>query len=222
MAKRKIFYGRSSTNKQELSAELQLNEVEEKFGKMNAIFFDKGISGDAKISKRVALIEAIDDLSKGDTLYIYSFSRVARDSFLQLWIEREVKSRKANLISATEEEHCGDTPEKRMMRVILSAVNEYEKEVISIRTKSARKTMRKNNRYCGGKREFGYKVIGQSLVAVPHEQETLGKMYSWKDGGASYRAITDRLNREATLSASGNPWNYQVVRHILKRGPEMA
>ena len=31
MKKRKIFYGRSSTNKQELSAELQLNEVEEKF-----------------------------------------------------------------------------------------------------------------------------------------------------------------------------------------------
>ena len=30
MEKRKIFYGRSSTNKQELSAELQLNEVEEK------------------------------------------------------------------------------------------------------------------------------------------------------------------------------------------------
>jgi DNA invertase Pin-like site-specific DNA recombinase len=222
MEKRKIFYGRSSTNKQELSAELQLNEVEEKFGKMSAIFFDKGISGDAKISKRIALIEAIDELSKGDTLYIYSFSRVARDSFLQLWIEREVKSRKANLISATEEEHCGDTPEKRMMRVILSAVNEYEKEVIAIRTKSARKTMRKNNRYCGGNREFGYKVIGQSLVAVPHEQETLGNMYKWKDGGASYRAITDRLNREETLSASGNAWNYQVVRHILKRGAELA
>ena len=222
MAKRKIFYGRSSTNKQELSAELQLNEVEEKFGKMDAIFFDKGISGDAKISKRVALIEAIDELKKGDTLYIYSFSRVARDSFLQLWIEREVKSRKANLISATEEEHCGDTPEKRMMRVILSAVNEYEKEVISIRTKSARKTMRKNNRYCGGKREYGYKVIGQGLVAVPHEQETLGKMYKWRDDGASYRAITDRLNREETLSASGNAWNYQVVRNILKRGPELA
>ena len=38
---RKIFYGRSSTNKQELSAELQLNDVEEKFGKMDYKFFDK-------------------------------------------------------------------------------------------------------------------------------------------------------------------------------------
>ena len=221
MTIRKIFYGRSSTNKQELSAELQLNEVEEKFGKMDSIKFDKGVSGDSDISKRVALIEAIDELAKGDTLYIYSFSRVARDSFLQLWIEREVKSRKANLISATEEEYCGDTPEKTMIRVILSAVNSYEKEVIRMRTKSARKVMRKNNRYCGGNREFGYKVIGQGLVAVPHEQETLGKMYRWKDAGASYKAITDRLNREETLSASGNPWNYQVVRHILKRGAEI-
>jgi site-specific DNA recombinase len=213
----KYFYGRSSTSRQEMSEELQLDEVEEKFGKMDAIFFDKGISGDAKISKRIALIEAIDVLSKGDTLYIYSFSRVARDSFLQLWLEREVKSRKANLISATEEEHCGDTPEKRMMRVILSAVNEYEKEVIAIRTKSARKTMRKNNRYCGGKREYGYKVIGQGLVAVPHEQEVISNVISWKDSGMTLQAITDRLNKENTLSSTGVSWHYQSVRNLVKR-----
>ena len=70
MKTRKIFYGRSSLNKQELSAELQLNDVEEKFGPMDFQFFDKGIHGDADISKREALIEAIDELRKGDTLYI--------------------------------------------------------------------------------------------------------------------------------------------------------
>ena len=221
MTTRKIFYGRSSTNKQELSAELQLNEVEEKFGPMDLKFFDKNISGDANISKREALVTAIDELKKGDTLYIYSFSRVARDSFLQLWLEREIKNRKANLISATEEEYCGETPEKRMIRVILSAVNEYEKEVIRIRTKSARKTMRKNMKYCGGKREYGFKVIGAGMVAVPHEIETLSRMMGWKDEGMSYKRITDRLNEEKIPSASGNSWNYQVVRHILKREPEI-
>lgn len=221
MEKRKIFYGRSSLNKQELSAELQLNDVEEKFGKMDFKFFDRGISGDAKISKREALIEALDELKKGDTLYIYSFSRVSRDSFLQLWVEKEVKTRKANLISCKEEEYCGDTPEKRMMRVILSAVNSYEKEVIAIRTKSARKVMRKNNRYCGGKREYGWKINGSALVAVPHEQEVLSNMIDWKDGGMSYTGITKRLNEEEIPSASGNTWNYQVVRHILKREPEI-
>ena len=221
MTKRKIFYGRSSTNKQELSAELQLNEVEEKFGPMDLKFFDKNISGDANISKREALVTAIDELKKGDTLYIYSFSRVARDSFLQLWLDREIKNRKANLISATEEEYCGETPEKRMIRVILSAVNEYEKEVIRIRTKSALKTMRKNMKYCGGKREFGFKVVGSGLVAVPHEIETLSRMMGWKDEGMSYKRITDRLNEEKIPSASGNSWNYQVVRHILKREPEI-
>ena len=217
MKKRNIFYGRSSTNKQELSAELQLNEVEEKFGEMDAVFFDKGISGDANISKREALIEAIDELKKGDTLYIYSFSRVARDSFLQLWIEREVKNRKANLISATEEEYCGETPEKRMIRVILSAVNEYEKEVIGIRTKSARKTMRNNMKYCGGKREYGWKVVGAGLVAVPHEQEVISNVISWKDSGMTIQAITDRLNKENTLSSTGVSWHYQSVRNLVKR-----
>ena len=222
MKTRKIFYGRSSLNKQELSAELQLNDVEEKFGPMDFQFFDKGIHGDADISKREALIEAIDELRKGDTLYIYSFSRVARDSFLQLWIEKEVKARKANLISAKEEEHYGDTPKKRMMRVILSAVNEYEKEVIKIRTKSARAVLRKKNKYCGGRREFGWKISGGNLVTHAEEQKVLGRMMDWKEGGMSYKAITDRLNMELTPSARGSHWNYQVVRHILKREQEKA
>ena len=77
-------------------------------------------------------------------------------------------------------------------------------------------------RYCGGKREYGFKVIGSGLVAVPHEIETLSNMMSWKDEGMSYKGITDRLNEEKVPSASGKPWNYQVVRNILKRNHELA
>ena len=32
----KVFYGRASTNHQEMSCEIQLNEVENTFGKMDA------------------------------------------------------------------------------------------------------------------------------------------------------------------------------------------
>ena len=60
----KYFYGRSSTSRQEMSYELQLDEVENKFGTMDGVFFDKGVSGGAKIEKRVKLLELLEVLKK--------------------------------------------------------------------------------------------------------------------------------------------------------------
>ena len=213
----KYFYGRSSQARQQMSAELQLDEVEAKFGKMDDVFFDKGISGDAKISKRIQLVEALDTLTKGDTLYIYSFSRIARDSLTQLWIEKEIDERKAFLVSVKEESSCGDSPEKKMMRVILGAVNSYEKEVIRMRVASARKTMKKNGRFLGGRRPYGYKINGKSLERVSNEQQTISSMMDWKQQGMTIQRITDTLNENGTPSATGNAWHYMSVRKILQR-----
>ena len=212
----KYFYGRSSQARQEMSAELQLDEVEAKFGSMDAVFFDKGVAGDAKISKRIQLVEALDTLTKGDTLYIYSFSRIARDSLTQLWIEKEIDERKAFLVSVKEQDSCGDSPEKKMMRVILSAVNAYEKQVIRMRVASSRKTMRKNGRFLGGTRPYGYKVVGKSLETVPNEQETIADMMSWKQQGMTIQRITDTLNENGTLSATGKAWHKTSVFGVMK------
>jgi len=121
MAGKQIMLGRASTSRQEMSKDLQLDAIEAKFGKMDEVFFDEmskelqldaieakfgkmdGVffdtaSGDAKLDKREAVIECIATLSKGDTIYIYSWSRLARDVFIHLWIEEEVKKRKECLV----------------------------------------------------------------------------------------------------------------------------
>jgi len=213
----KIFYGRSSQSRQELSAELQLDEVEAKFGSMDETYFDRGVAGDAKISKRITLVEALDALDKGSTLYIYSFSRIARDSLTQLWIEKEIKEKGAEMVSVKEQDSCGDSPEKKMMRVILSAVNAYEKEVIKMRVASARKTMRKNGRFMGGRRPFGYSINGKSLEELAGEQQIISDMKGWKEQGSTIQTITDTLNANGTPSATGNAWHYMSVRKILQR-----
>lgn len=216
MSNKKVFYGRSSQSRQEMSAELQLDEVEDKFGTMDQTFFDAGVAGDAKISKRVALVEALDVLDKGSTLYIYSFSRIARDSLTQLWIEKEIKEKGAELVSVKEEDSCGDSPEKKMMRVILSAVNSYEKEVIKMRVSSARKTMRKNGRFMGGRRPYGYQINGKTLEAVAGEQQVITDMKGWKEQGSTLQTITDTLNGNGTPSATGGPWHKTAVFRVIK------
>ena len=213
----KYFYGRSSTSRQEMSYELQLDEVENKFGAMDGVFFDKGVSGGAKIEKRVKLLELLDVLKKNDEVYIYSFSRIARDTMLHLFIEKEIDVKGATIVSVKEADSCGTSAEKVMMRTILAAVATYEKEMIRARVKSSRATMRKNNRYMGGKREYGFRIDGDCLKPVPEEQVVIKKVKTWKSEGMKMTGITVRLNEENIPSATGNVWNYQCVRHLIKR-----
>lgn len=213
--RKKVFYGRCSTSRQEMSAELQLDAVEEKFGEMAETFFDKAVSGAAPLEKKVELLKSLECLNKGDTLYVYSLSRLSRETLQALFIEKEIKVKGATLKSFQEEEQCGDTPEKKFARTILSAVAELEKEMISARIKSSRATMRKNNRYLGGKRQYGWKQIGQGLVAKPSEQAVLSKMDAWKEDGMTYQAITNKLNVLDIVSATGGKWHKTAVFRIM-------
>jgi len=214
---KKLFYGRCSTSHQKMSEELQLDAVQRKFGSMDEVFFDKSVSGSAPLNRKIELLNCLECLGKGDTLYIYSLSRLSRETLQALFIEKEISVKGASLVSVQEEEQCGDSPEKVMMRTILSAVAQYEKELIKARIKSSRATMRKKGRYLGGKRQYGWKVIGQGLVAVPHEQAVISKIGGWKDKGMKTQEIADALNKTGIQSATGTGWHYNSVRKLLKR-----
>lgn len=217
MKTKNIFYGRCSTSRQDMSEELQRDAVIKKFGEMDVYFFDTAVSGGAKLEKKIALLECLENLNKDDTLYVYSLSRLSRDTLQALFLEKEISVKGATLVSVQEEDQCGDTPEKVMMRTILSAVAQYEKELIRARIKASRATMRKNGRYLGGKRQYGWKIIGQGLYAVPHEQDVISKIEGWKASGLGTQAITDNLNTSGIQSATGTSWHYNSVRKLLKR-----
>lgn len=216
----KVFIGRSSTKgegRQEMSGAIQLNEVEAKFGPMCRVFMDRGISGSAPIEKRPALLEALDTLKKGDTLYCYSFSRIARDAMLHLIIEKEASVKGFEIMSVAEEDSCGTGAEKKLFRTLIAAISEYERAIIRARVKAARTKMRKDNKFLGGKRQFGWTRVGDRVEPVPAERAVIEDMVSKKKAGTSIKAITDDLNSAGIESATGNTWNYHCVRHLLKR-----
>ena len=98
-----------------MSKELQIDAIQAEFGRMDEVYFDTA-SGDAKLEKLEAVIECIANLNKGDTIYIYSWSRLARDVFIHLWIEEEVKKRKAFIVSLEDGSTIEDTAEKKFLR----------------------------------------------------------------------------------------------------------
>lgn len=216
----KAFIGRSSTTgvgRQELSGDIQLNEVEAKFGPMDRVFMDRGISGDAPLDRRPALLEALDTLNKGDTLYCYSFSRIARDTFLHLFLEKEASVKGFEIMSVAEEDSCGKGAEKKLFRTLIAAISEYEKSVIRARIIASRRKMRKDGKFLGGKRQFGWSRVGNMVEPVATEQAVIKDMVGKRKAGTTIKAITDDLNTAGISSSTGNSWNYGCVRHLLAR-----
>ena len=217
---KKIFIGRSSTSgagRQEMSGDIQLNEVEATFGPMDRVFMDRGISGSAPLERRPALLEALDTLKKGDTLYCYSFSRIARDTFLHLFLEKQAQVNGFEIMSVAEEDSCGSGAEKKLFRTFIAAISEYERACIRARIKSSRRKMRKDGKFLGGKRQFGWSRAGDKVEPVATEQEIIKEIVRKRQAGTTIKTITDDLNTAGISSSTGNNWHYGCVRHLLAR-----
>lgn len=213
---KKIFYGRKSTSNQATSFDLQLNEVQQKFGEVDKVYFDT-CSGGEKLEKRYELLKLLDEIKKGDIVYVYSLSRISREVFLHLYIEKEIERAGGKIISVKEESSCEDTPEQKMMRTILMAFNEYEKSCIRARTRSAKKVKRQNLEYNGGVREYGYIIEDGKMVPNKDEQKNLELMKEMKQNGSKVVDIQRRLNQMGVKSTTGRDWSYEMVRLTLKR-----
>ena len=211
----RFFYGRASTNHQEMSCEIQLAEVEEKYGSMDKTYFDQGVSGAAPIEKRVALLTMLDEINKGDEVYIYALSRIARDTLTSLYVEKEIIKAGATILSVNED--FSDSPEAVMLRTILSAVNAYELAIIRARTKAAKKTMKDKGLYIGGTAPYGYTVSNGALVEDEEQMRVIELIKGWKRSGDKIKTIQRKLNDLGIKSATGSAWEYYSLRRIVKR-----
>jgi DNA invertase Pin-like site-specific DNA recombinase len=211
----RIFYGRASTNHQEMSCDIQLNEVESAFGPVDKKYFDLGVSGAAPIEKREAFLEMLENLKRGDEVFIYSLSRIARDTLTNLYLEKEIVKAGATIHSVKED--FADTPEAVMMRTILSAFATYEREMIKARTKAAKKTMRDKGLYNGGSVEYGYRVSNGSLIGDEEQQSVIDLIKDWKSSGDKIKTIQRKLNEAGIESATGGVWHYTQVYRLVKR-----
>ncbi len=211
----RLFYGRASRHHQEMSCEIQLNEVEARFGSIDKTYFDQGISGAAPIEKREALLSMLEEIKKGDEVFIYSLSRIARDTMTCLYLEKEIVKAGATIHSVKED--FADTPEATLLRQIVMCFSQYEREMIKARTKAAKKTMRDKGLYIGGKREYGYTVSDGRLIEDEEEQSVIDLIKGWKRSGDKIATIHRKLNDAGIESATGGVWHYTQVSRLVKK-----
>ena len=189
---------------------------------------------------RPGLWDAIAALKKGDVLVCYKLDRLARDVALSFSIQAAVEKRGAHIVSAMGEGTWGDTPGDKLVRTILSSLDEYNRIVSNIRTQAAMMRHQRAGRRMSSpaKTPYGWAPDPNSfgsvpdeqnpgkwlpdphvtarLVEVPDEQEFIREVVDSFSAGESVASIIARLNTGG-VKCRGHVWRQCDVRRILKR-----
>jgi site-specific DNA recombinase len=181
------------------------------------IFIEEGISGGTGLDKRPALLQAISNLGKGDILLIAKRDRLGRDLISVAMIEAGIERKKAKLISAAGEGTDSDEPTAILMRRMIDAFSEFERNIIKGRTKSAMAAKKARGERVGHI-PFGFQLAeGNRIEKNSTEQAILSQIRELRIRGLSIREIATELNHCGIFNRNGNRWNHESVRNALTK-----
>lgn len=203
-------YCRTSKDNDLKSTMEQQKEIGIKFARKHdfeyEIYEDRGVSG-YKISddeqdpfkNRPAFADLINDIKKGkiDKVWVWEHSRLSRNNFASAFIFRTFEKHKITLYE-NQEEYDMEDPTLRLMRQMLDAIAEYERQLIVARTtRGLRKRIDEGKRSYQklygyrkeGKNERGYTIwdpVESEMNVIKHVSERYMN-------GASLRKICSEI-----------------------------
>ena len=181
-------------------------------------FRDEGVSGTLQDRPALgAMIVSLESNGHGvETVLIERVDRLARDLMVQEYLIKEFQSKGFNLVSVHEGADLLDgDPTRTMLRQILGAVAQYDKNMLVLKLKAARDRMRVKTGRCEGRKS--------TAESVPEALATLKKLRA-KVGERrmTYAQMATALNKKGFKSASNLPFTPTIVRNLLHRYPEAA
>src|SRR5215813_9471053 len=169
-----IGYVRVSTDDQALSVDAQHARLTawcvERHLSLMAAYEDIGVSGAAALDKRPGLLAALDALEPGVALVAVKRDRLARDTMNAAMIER-LAERVGAKVFTCDGAGEGDSPEAMLMRNIIDAFAQYERQIIKARTKAALAMKRTKGERLGGRIPYGYQLASDGTHLEEHIAE---------------------------------------------------
>lgn len=183
-----------------------------------AVYADAGISG-KRADNRPGLQAALTEVCKRrGVLVVYSLSRMARSTKDALEIAERLRKSGANLASLTENIDTS-SPAGEVIFTVFAAFAQFERRLISERTRAAMDHLRRQGRKVSGNVPFGWEEAeGGRLVANEREQAVLVLIRKMRDSGASFRDIVRTLEADGIPTKSGLlVWTPATIRGVLLR-----
>ncbi len=157
-----------------------------------------------------------------DQLLITKVDRLARDLYLQLWIEKELKIYEVELISINEDNLNGNDYMTKAMRQMMGVFAELEKSRISDRLVRGRKRKAKKGKKASGNCPLGYKYEydksgRNSKVVIDKEKaEIVKEIFSLYLQGNSLSKVSKALAEKGHKTSRGNDFSKYSLSKILK------
>lgn len=182
------------------------------------VFVDAGISG-KRADNRPALQEALNAVCKSrGVLVVYSLSRLARSTKDTIAIGERLEKAGGDLVSLSEKIDTTSAAGKMVFRM-LAVMAEFERDVISERTKTAMTHKRQKGERVG-KIPVGFDLAadGFTLVENTAEQRVVALVNELHNAGLSLRKIADELTNRGIPTKEGNStWKHTTIARILNR-----
>jgi DNA invertase Pin-like site-specific DNA recombinase len=181
-----------------------------------AVYEDAGISGKSA-HNRPALVAALDDVCRRHgVLVTYSLSRLARSTKDTIAISERLERANADLVSLSEKIDTTSAAGKMLFRM-LAVLAEFERDVISERTKTAMASKKSRGERCG-QLQFGYRLSsdGMTLERDENEQRIIELIRELRDRGQTYKQIAIELTERKITTKNGKAkWHATQIGRIL-------
>lgn len=182
------------------------------------VFTEEGVSGSLSLDKRPELLQAVNALKPGDVLVVAKRDRLGRDPIAVAMIEASVARKQAKIVSAAGEGTESDDPTSVLMRRLVDAFGEFERNIIIGRTKAAMQAKKSRGERVGHI-PFGYKLSDNGINIEPddYEQSILNQINDLKATGLSVRKIADELNVRGVFNRGGAKWNHASIHRVMMK-----
>ena len=176
--------------------------------KIVQIFREMGVSGTKESMDRPAWAEMMATLHSNGvkTVVIEKLDRLARDLMVQEATIADLAKSGFTLVSVAEPDLMANDPTRKLMRQMLGAVAEYDKDQIVLKLRGARMRMRAAEGRCEGRKPFGRDQA---------ERTAIERMKALRAEGLAFDKIAERLNSEGLPTRTGKRWHGVVVSRIL-------
>lgn len=198
-----VIYTRTSTNDQELGHLAQEAEcrahAEEQGLEVIAVYTDT-CSGTVVPYEREGFGYMLDHLS-GEIVLMNRRDRLGRDVVNNAVTERLLEKAGSTLI--TLDTRNGDNPEDVFTKTLIDAIAQYERAIISRRTKMALKAKRDQG-LVSGTPALGYQANEKGeLVADEQERQKIDRVRALRAEGYTYTQLIEMCEREGILTRNG-------------------
>lgn len=179
------------------------------------VFIDAGLSG-GRIDNRPELQRALNVCKRGDVLVVYSLSRLSRTTRDVLAIMDQLRGRGVDLASLSEKVDTSSASGKLTFH-LMAIIGEFERDVISERTRMAIQHLQRQGRYTGGHRPFGWEINADGTLA-PNlvEFRILLRARELRQSGLGYRRIANSLHAEGFVLPSGFRCHPEQIRRWVQ------